>query len=80
MELKFCKSDVYFVNRRKNVLVATYNFGSVYKFDNLRSQEYWNHINISNTFIKVKYRRPNWFAIFIANAWSFRIIKVIWNR
>ena len=30
MELKFCKSDVYFLNRHKNVWVTTYNFGSVY--------------------------------------------------
>ena len=30
MELKYCESDVYFLNRRKNVKVATYNFGSVY--------------------------------------------------
>ena len=29
MELKFCKSDVYFLNSRKNVLVAAYNFVSV---------------------------------------------------
>ena len=26
---KNCKSDVHFLNRRKNVLVATHNFGSV---------------------------------------------------
>ena len=30
MELKFCKSDVYFLNRPKNVYVATCNFVSVY--------------------------------------------------
>ena len=29
MELKFCKSDVYFLTRRKKCAVATYNFGSV---------------------------------------------------
>ena len=32
MEIKFCKSDVYFLNRRKNVKVATYNFGSVFTY------------------------------------------------
>ena len=31
MELKFSKSDVNFLNRCKNVKVATYSFGSVYK-------------------------------------------------
>ena len=37
-------------------------------------------IFISNNFIKVKYRIPNWFVIFIANDWRFRIVKVIWTR
>ena len=30
IEFKFCESDVYFLNRSKNFMVATYNFGSVY--------------------------------------------------
>ena len=30
MELKYCKSVVYFLNRRQNVWVAIYNFGPVY--------------------------------------------------
>ena len=30
IEFKFCESDFYFLNRSKNCLVATYNFGSVY--------------------------------------------------
>ena len=32
MELKFCKSDFYFLNRSKNCMVATYNYGSVYTY------------------------------------------------
>ena len=28
MELKYCNSDAYFLSRRKNVQVVTYNFGS----------------------------------------------------
>ena len=30
IEFKFCESDFYFLNRSKNCMVATYNFGSVY--------------------------------------------------
>ena len=30
IEFKFCESDYYFLNRSKNCMVATYNFGSVY--------------------------------------------------
>ena len=29
IEFKFCESDFYFLNRIKNCMVATYNFGSV---------------------------------------------------
>ena len=29
IEFKFCESDFYFLNRSKNCMVATYNFGSV---------------------------------------------------
>ena len=29
IELKFCKSDLYFLNRRNKCKVATYNLGSV---------------------------------------------------
>ena len=31
IEFKFCESDFYFRNRSKNCMVATYNFGSVYR-------------------------------------------------
>ena len=31
IEFKFCESDFYFLNRSKNCMVATYNFGSVYR-------------------------------------------------
>ena len=31
IEIKFCESDFYFLNGSKNCMVATYNFGSVYK-------------------------------------------------
>ena len=31
IEFKFCESDFYFLNGSKNCMVATYNFGSVYK-------------------------------------------------
>ena len=31
IEFKFCENDFYFLNRSKNCMVATYNFGSVYK-------------------------------------------------
>ena len=36
IEFKFCESDFYFLNGSKNCMVATYNFGSVYKktYDN----------------------------------------------
>ena len=30
IEFKFCESDFYLLNRIKNCMVATYNFGSVY--------------------------------------------------
>ena len=30
IEFKFCESEFYFLNRSKNGMVATYNFGSVY--------------------------------------------------
>ena len=30
IEFNFCESDFYFLNRSKNCMVATYNFGSVY--------------------------------------------------
>ena len=30
IEFKFCESDFYFLNKGKNCMVATYNFGSVY--------------------------------------------------
>ena len=30
IEFKFCESDFYFLNKSKNCMVATYNFGSVY--------------------------------------------------
>ena len=30
IEFKFSESDFYFLNRSKNCMVATYNFGSVY--------------------------------------------------
>ena len=29
IEFKFCERDFYFLNRSKNCMVATYNFGSV---------------------------------------------------
>ena len=29
IEFKFCENDFYFLNRSKNCMVATYNFGSV---------------------------------------------------
>ena len=38
------------------------------------------YIYIRYNFIKVRYRRPNWFVIFIGNDRSVRIIKVIWKR
>ena len=31
VEFKFCESDFYFLNGSKNCMVATYNFGSVYR-------------------------------------------------
>ena len=39
IDFKFCESDFYFLNRSKNCMVATYNFGSVYC--------YWCHLSIS---------------------------------
>ena len=30
IDLKICESDFYFLNGSKNLMVATYNFGSVY--------------------------------------------------
>ena len=30
IEFKFCESDFYFLNRSKNCMVVTYNFGSLY--------------------------------------------------
>ena len=38
IEFKFCESDFYFLNRSKNCMVATYNFGSVYS----KSQSFFN--------------------------------------
>ena len=36
MELIFCKRDVYLLDRRKQCMMATYNFGSVYMYaDNI---------------------------------------------
>ena len=35
IEFKFCESDFYFLNRSKNCMVATYNFGSVYRVNKL---------------------------------------------
>ena len=32
IEFKCCESDFYFLNGRKNCMVATYNFGSVYSW------------------------------------------------
>ena len=32
IKFKFCESHFYFLNRSKNCMVATYNFGSVYMF------------------------------------------------
>ena len=31
IEFKFCERDFYFLNGSKKCMVATYNFGSVYK-------------------------------------------------
>ena len=33
IEFKFCESDFYFLNGSKKCMVATYNFGSVYKLN-----------------------------------------------
>ena len=30
IEFKFCESDFYLLNKSKNCMVATYNFGSAY--------------------------------------------------
>ena len=32
IEFKFCESNFYFLNGRKNCMVATYNFGSLYMY------------------------------------------------
>ena len=32
IEFKFWESDFYFLNKSKNCMVATYNFGSVYMY------------------------------------------------
>ena len=33
VKFNFCESDVYFLNRSKNCMVATYNFVSVYRHE-----------------------------------------------
>ena len=51
IELKFCESDFYFLNRSKNCVVAAYNFGSVYMAcfcDNIKSGQRLEHIQLLN--------------------------------
>ena len=45
IEFKFCESDFYFLNKSKNCMVATFNFGSVYVGQTIMR---WLHVASSN--------------------------------
>ena len=67
MELKFCKSDVYFLNRRKNVKVATYNFVSVYIAAHTCLKNEFTQIYAVNTVVSKMHNKKTTTSIFHCN-------------
>ena len=54
IELKICKSDVYFLNRTKTCMVATYNFGSVYTCVGTYIRKFTIRKCLMNTLFKIR--------------------------
>ena len=74
IEFKFCESDFYFLNGSKICMVATYNFGSVYRprttlYSLTNITRTGDPISSQTNEVKTIYRHLHYINFIITNRW-----------